>query len=181
MVDIRPGMVVITQGNKRSINSWAVRLATGSWWTHGFVTISATEAIDAKVPRTIKIDVAERFALLDKQKRDYIIMEYPGLTDEQREQLADVTRTYEGMLYDIWNALWFLLFNMWIEGGRRLVCSFLMARPFRAIGKGIFTIKSLGRLPATLRHRIPNLRDDACTPDEVLRYSELVEVYRKKN
>jgi hypothetical protein len=179
-MDIKPGMVFITQGDTKSIVSWVIRLATGSWWTHGFVALTETEAIEATFPRVQHLNIAERLAELKKDGRDVVIMDLPGITDEQRTKVAAAAESFNHRLYDIWNCLYFVLFNVWWEGGKRLVCSRLMAASFLdGIGVRIFD-HAEKKLPESLQHTLQNLEDGYCTPDEVLRYSDLEIIERIK-
>jgi hypothetical protein len=179
-LQIKPGMIVVTQGDPKSIISWGIRLATGSWWTHGFVCVSETEGIEAVPPRVRKLDIAERLAELTKHGQDYVILDLPGITDDQRVEVAKEVESYVGRMYDIWGCVYFLLFKSWVEGTKRVVCSRIMTACFYdAMGLRIFE-NAKTKLPASLQYRLENLLDGYCTPDEVLRYSELQEVNRVK-
>lgn len=177
-MELKKGMVVITQGDPSSIVSRLIRWATGSWWTHGFVVISDTEGMEAKFPRVCRLSLKERFAELEAGGRDYAVMDLPNITDEQREQVVLAALKLEGRLYDIWNCLYYGIFKMWVEGSHRFVCSRLMSAVFYdSLDVKIFD-GAIDRMPSSLWYRLPNLSDGYCTPDEVLRYSILTELMR---
>jgi hypothetical protein len=180
-MDFKPAMVVVTQGDPNSVVSRAIRLVTGSWWTHGFVVISATEAIEAKFPRVVVLNIQERLAELDRENRDYQVMDLPDITDEDRAKVAKAAMDFNHRMYDIWNCVYYMVFKVWVEGGKRLVCSRLMTAAFY---DGLFhkVFRHVYRkLPNGLKHRARNLEDGYCTPDEFLRYSDLEVIFRKKN
>src|SRR4051812_7367502 len=114
----RPGSIVITQGDPKSLISWVIRLATGSWWTHGFVCVSDELAVEAVIPLVTTMNISERIAELEREGRDYVIMDLPGITDEDRKKVADAALTFVGSMYDIWNCLYYVLFRSWKEGGK---------------------------------------------------------------
>lgn len=181
IMKLKPGQVVITQGKPNSIISQLIRFFTGSWWTHGFVVLNETEGIEAKIPRVTRLNIEERLRKLDDQGRDYVVLDLPGITDEERLLVAQAAAEFEGRLYDIWNILYYALFKVWVEGGKRLVCSRLMAAAFYdGIANRIFW-GAENKLPPTELYRLDNLYDGYCTPDEVLRYSLLTEVWRSSN
>lgn len=176
----KAGQVVITQGDPKSIVSKLIRWVTGSWWTHGFVTISTTEAVEAVVPRVKKLNIQDRMKELEAGGRDYLVMEMDGLTDEQREKIAQSALSFLGRLYDLLGCVFYVLFKSWYEGTKRVICSRLMsASYFDGIQHNIFNNVAT-RLPVTLEYRTRNLEDGYCTPDEVFRYSDLTVIHHEK-
>jgi hypothetical protein len=176
-MDWKKGMVVITQGNKHSWVSRMIKFASKSWYTHGFVVTGDNEAVEAKFPHVTKLNIDERIRELEQDGRDYIVLDYPGITSEEREQVAQQALTYVGRLYDIWNAVLYLFIQVWWQGTHRLVCSGLMAKSFMdGIHKPFFNMNTI---PSSYnKYRRENLEKGFCTPDEVLRNSILTEIYR---
>lgn len=179
-VQFKAGHIVITQGDPKSIVSKGIKWVTGSWWTHGFICISETEAVESFMPRVRKINIAERLAELERGGRDYVVMDLPDITEYGRQEVARAAEADVGKLYDIWNMLYFIIFGVWVENGKRLFCSLQMAKVFyNALDVRIFANAFL-KLPESRYHRLDNLYDGYATPDEVLRYSDLVEIHRMK-
>lgn len=175
---LQPGMVIITQGNPRSLISNLIKRATGSWWTHCFIIVSETESIEAWFPRTRRFNTQERLDLLKREKRDHVVMDLPGITDEDRVKVVEKAETYIGTLYNVWNALFFLIFKTWVEKGRRVFCSQLIATSYlKALRRNLFS-NIEENIPESLKDRVSNLHDGYCTPVELYRYSDLKECER---
>lgn len=180
-MQLKPGMVVVTQGNPKKLIPRLIHWATGSWWTHGFVVVNETEGIEAKIPRVARLNIQERLRELEEDGRDYVVLDLSGITDEERLKVAKAAESFEGRLYDIWNCVYYAIFKMWVEGGKRLVCSRHMAASFYdGMDYRIFK-NAASKLPTSLLYRLDNLDDGYCTPDEVLLYSDLTEVWRRSN
>lgn len=180
-MQFKPGMALITEGNKKSIISWIIRLGTGSWWTHANLIISDTELIESTYPRVRHYDLQKRIKELRNGGRDFVIMDLPGLTDEERKKIVEAAETFVGRKYAVENALWYGIFRVWKEGRRRMFCSRLVAKAvFKGIGKRIFGDFRV-TLPEKLYYRIDNLEDGYCTPDELLLYSKYVPIHYELN
>jgi hypothetical protein len=179
-MDFKPGMVIVTQGDPKSWVSRAIRFATGSWWTHGFVVLTPTEGLEAKIPRVATLNIQERIAELEAGDRDYIVMDLPGITDAERQQVVTAAMSFNHRMYDIWNCVYYTVFKVWAEGGRRLICSRLMSASFfDGLALNVFEHVH-DKLPDALQYRESNLIDGYCSPDEFFRYSDLEVVYRRK-
>ncbi len=163
-----PGTIIITRGRKFDPVSTAIRLFSGSWWTHAFIIINETEAIEAWFPRVRKFNYSNRLVQLRKEGRYIKVLELPDLSDIERYTVVHNAVSYIGRLYDIWNLLYYVIFKSWFESGTRMVCSSLIARAYTNAGRPIFN-----ELPSTMPHRLrDNLQDDYCTPEDILQYSD---------
>jgi hypothetical protein len=178
-MQFKPGMIVITQGTPQSLASRIVHWATKSWWTHGFVVINETDAIEVLIPKVRKLNIQERLAELEREHRDYIVMDLPGITDEERQKVAEAATSFLGWDYDVWNCLYFGIKKMWLGSRRGMFCSrHWTASFFKGLGKSIL---DKTKLPDSLKHRCKNFDEGFCTPDEVFRYGVFEVVYRTKN
>jgi hypothetical protein len=179
-MQLKKGMVIVTQGNPYRIFSNLIKYCTGSWWTHCFLVISETESLEAWVPRARVITTEERLNQLKKEDRDFVIMDLPDISDEERELVVTESKSFIGVWYNIWNAIFFFFFRTWAEKGNRVFCSQLIAKAYKnAIDKNIFSNLD-ENLPMALEDRYSNLHDGYCTPVELFRYSDFKEVYRYK-
>jgi hypothetical protein len=192
----RPGQVFIEQGNPQLCSHRLIQKFTGSWYVHGYVAISETVGVEASIPRlpswqemlhgyfntgrVVMFDIADRLAWVKSYDGQTVVLDLPGITDDQRHKVAETALSYVGWKYDLISVLLYPLLGFWPKLKRKeLFCSELMARMFRdGLGQRIFTEESLDKVPTSQYYRLKNLRDGLCTPDEVMRYSELVEVDR---
>lgn len=177
----KTAQVIITQGDPKSKVSKIIRYFTGSWWTHDFLVLDAEYAIEATFPRVTVIKIADRLKELADEHRDYVVMELPGITEAQRTEVAAAAYKFQGRWYDLLNCVYYGFFGFWAEDGQRqMVCSRLITAAFYDGLKVKLFENVTEKLPVRLKYRAKNLQDGYCTPDEILRYSQLVEVFRTK-
>jgi uncharacterized protein YycO len=181
MMQFKRGQIVITEGNGKSIISRGIRIFSGSWWTHGFVVINEIEFVEASFPRVKVGKIGDRLNELERQGRAFVVLDYPGLSEEERDKVAAAASSYVGRVYDYGNFITYILFKLWYQGTKRLVCSSLMARAFET-GLGIRIFDNLRlKLPKESHARVGNLKRGFCTPQDILNYSNLKIIHYHEN
>jgi hypothetical protein len=189
-MNLKPGMVVIQQGNPHDFLNRIISYFNRSWWVHGWVVTGENEGVEAALPsiarlnsggvKVLKID--ERLEYMKSFGGDLIVMDLPNITDEQRAKVAETAKSFIGWRYGWLNCIMFALTQVWFKTTRKeLVCSFLMCRSFSdGIGTRIFTEESVKQVPVDIEFRKSDMLHDYATPDEIFRYSILIEDFRIK-
>lgn len=162
------GQVIITEGNWKSPTSRGIRWFTKSKWTHAFMVVSKSEAVEASFPRVRKFDLNERIAELEAEKRDYMILEYPGLTIQQRWRIAATSRSWVGRWYDIGQILIFVALGKFHKDGvGTVVCSRLITGAFEVNNKPLFTETEWNNLPDDYIRK-DNLKKQMAVPADLV-------------
>jgi hypothetical protein len=172
---LKPGMVVVTSGSRHSLISKAIAWATGSWWTHAFIVTGTTTAVEAFNPRVREIEIGERMIELEKNGQSYIVLDLPNITDEQREKVAAVAKSFIGRSYNNLQTILFGLFRVfWKARASEPFCSTLVTKVFQsALNLHIFTERSGNELIARFYYRWHNLVEGLVTPVELVQFSAL--------
>lgn len=132
---LKPGMVIVTEGDHTSIVSWGVRLFTGSWWTHAFMVLEGDQGIEAYVPRVRYLSISERLDKLKQTGRKVVVLDYPGITDIQRQGIVEQARQYVGRKYDYLQIVVYALTGRFVDDGPlRTVCSRFLENVYASEG-----------------------------------------------
>jgi hypothetical protein len=197
-VPFKAGQIFIEQGNPKIPTHRFIKHFSDSWYVHGYVAISETVGVEASLPRlpswkemakgkfntgSVRMfDIAGRQSWVSSYGGHTVVMDNPRLTDEERNKLATAALSYVGWKYDLRSVLCYPFLGFWPKLRRKeLFCSELMTRMYKdGLNVRLFSDDSLDKVPTSQFHRLKNLRDGLCTPDEVFRYSILEEVDRIK-
>jgi len=172
---LKPGMVVITSGNRHSLVSKAIAWATGSWWTHAFIVTGLNSAVEAFNPEVREIVVSERLKELEKNGQNYVVLDLPDISDVDREKVAASAKAFVGRSYNNLQTALFGLFRVfWNFKASEPFCSTLVTKVFlSALNLHIFADQPDNELLARFYYRWHNLQEGLVTPAELLQFSAL--------
>lgn len=181
--DLKPGMVVYTEGERWSPWSALIRWATKSRYTHCFIVTGDDQAVEAYFPRVRTLKVSDRLAELERQGRHAVLADYQGrqfslpfFEDAARRAVADSALRFVGRYYDVLQAaLYFVLGAFVNDGPKRLVCSRVVtAAYYDALDISLFSdIEEIGADMGLAPARIAQLQKGWATPNDLMVFSTL--------
>jgi uncharacterized protein YycO len=165
----KAGQVVLVEGDRHSWIHRAIAFESSWWWTHAFLVVSPTTAIEATFPKVREFDLQERLAEYLREGRSVVVLDQYQIADGQRAQIALQARSYVGRWYNLLAVLWFTVFHTFTRtgGNHAFFCSRLVAASYRE-GAGIdITDRKYGM---DMYSRTKAMRDGYLTPYELLTF-----------
>lgn len=163
------GEVVIVEGRRGTWLHRIVAWATGWWWVHSFVISGEDRAVEATWPRVAEFTVSERLAEYTRRGQRFMVLDYPGLTLDQRHAIGVQARSYIGRWYDVFGIVWYAVFRVFnrTAGIKRFFCSRLVTASYRQ-GANIDLTAGLSQHTLEFYQRAQAMRDGYVTPAEIL-------------
>jgi hypothetical protein len=174
-MELKPGMIVAFGVDSQSFVSRTIARVTGSPWTHAFLVISDTHAVEAYFPQGVRIvDAPTRIAEARAEGRRVQVLDVPGLTGPERDLLAQEALRFVGRRYDVLQALYYLVFRKFLDDGPlRVDCIRLITAVYDfALGVRLFTLLDVARHPGS-DTRAWQLLDGWATPGDLVTSSVL--------
>jgi len=179
-VVLKPGQIVVVEGDRHSIIHKLIAWSSGWWWTHCFIVTGADTAVEATFPRVREFPLKTRIAEYLAAKRRVAVLDYyPPPAVAWRPAVAAKARTYVGRWYNVFAVLWYFVFKTFNRtgGGSHWFCSRLVTAAYRqGAGLDLCSVVTGGAGP--MYARLPAMRDGYVTPAEVYRMLGLMHVAR---
>jgi hypothetical protein len=174
------GSVIFTYGNRLGLMDKAIARFSGSWWTHVFIVVGPDEAVEAVFPRVRLFKLSDRIAELTKAQRSWTVTDMP-LTIAQKFNVVKKARSYVGRWYNLWSVLVYTVTRSFTEDGEHfLTCTRLITASYLAAGVDLLPQDVIECEPNSSYSNFNTLEDGYATPDELMRYSLLNPVVRRR-
>lgn len=163
---LKTGQVVVTEGD-RSLLSRLIKYATDSVYTHAFVVCEDDQLAEAWFPKVRAASVEDRIAKLRAEGRAYVVLDYPKLTEVQRQIIADKANSYIGRSYAVWSVVKYFFTHRFDRSKEAPFCSRLATAAYLEAGVNIYDDASLRKHFPHGYVRMPDLRAGYPSPKEL--------------